>query len=414
VIEENGAMSALADEVLPLIRTRADLWRSRASNHGMQVFHAADILEAAMGVEDSKIVYDVTTRAIASACTVIARADDSDGVLGGACRALIDLHPKAAALAKPDVRKLVAWMIKFQFDGIVDYFNIDPVAYADALGAAGMRLYRDELDKVAARLGPEPGLDDRWGPSSFDWLTVDYNRERLAVLDKDVDAIVATHLKDGRVAAWYTDTAKALAEIGEFDLAIDYAQQGAMKDKGFQAAEAACYWRTLIAKHHPEQLTDVARLVFDRWATAPNAAALHDALGADWPEDRDQVMDALSVDARQAVIFARDTLKDVPLAWSLANELVLTDTQIWSELLKKYEKIDPLATLSVHRELVEDALVAADAAWYRRAARRLATMRRLAAGTDQAAEVDTYIAELREQHRRRPRLQAEFDRVGLP
>jgi hypothetical protein len=41
-------------------------------------------------------------------------------------------------------------------------------------------------------------------------------------------------------------------------------------------------------------------------------------------------------------------------------------------------------------------------------------MRKLAAGTDKATEVDDFIAALREKHRRRPRLQQEFDRAGLP
>jgi hypothetical protein len=53
--------------------------------------------------------------------------------------------------------------------------------------------------------------------------------------------------------------------------------------------------------------------------------------------------------------------------------------------------------------------VKADAHHYRLAARRLAKMRTLAAGTDH-----TLIAGLRDTHHRRPRLQQEFDRAGLP
>lgn len=41
-------MSDLADAVLPLIRTRADLWRwSVANAHGRQMHEAVDVLEAA-------------------------------------------------------------------------------------------------------------------------------------------------------------------------------------------------------------------------------------------------------------------------------------------------------------------------------------------------------------------------------
>jgi len=58
--------------------------------------------------------------------------------------------------------------------------------------------------------------------------------------------------------------------------------------------------------------------------------------------------------------------------------------------------------------------VRADAQRYRPAPRRLATMRKIAAGTSRAADVDAWVEELRENHRRRPRLQQDFDRAGLP
>jgi uncharacterized Zn finger protein len=82
--------------------------------------------------------------------------------------------------------------------------------------------------------------------------------------------------------------------------------------------------------------------------------------------------------------------------------------------VKAYEKVDPIATLPIHRRLVENELVEAGAQHYRLAARRLAKMRKLAAGTDSSADVCDFIADLRDIHRRRPRLQQEFDRAGLP
>lgn len=80
-------------------------------------------------------------------------------------------------------------------------------------------------------------------------------------------------------------------------------------------------------------------------------------------------------------------------------------------MIKAYEKVNPTAVLPIDRRLVEHQLVNASAQHYRLVARRLA--KKLAAGSDHSVEVDTYIAELRETHRRRPRLQQEFDRAGL-
>ena len=54
---------------------------------------------------------------------------------------------------------LVTWMITFQFDGDVDYFELDPVAYAPALGELGMARYRRELAAVEAELQPGESLE---------------------------------------------------------------------------------------------------------------------------------------------------------------------------------------------------------------------------------------------------------------
>ena len=114
------------------------------------------------------------------------------------------------------------------------------------------------------------------------------------------------------------------------------------------------------------------------------------------------------------MLFALHTLKDPRLAWEQAATLHLGDDHTWAEVAKAYEPIDPLAVPPIHRRLVEHELVNTGAQHYRLAARRLAKMRKLAAGTDQAQAVDTFIAELRDTHRRRPRLRQEFDRARLP
>jgi hypothetical protein len=141
---------------------------------------------------------------------------------------------------------------------------------------------------------------------------------------------------------------------------------------------------------------------------------LHAAADVVWDDDRDDVLTALAARPDQAVLFALDTLKDPHLAWEQAHSLSLDDDRTWSELATAYERLDPLAVLAIHQRLVEHELVNAGAQHYRLAARRLAKMSKLAAGTDHYAEIDTLIAGLRETHRRRPRLQQEFDRSGLP
>ena len=77
-------VSDLADAVLPLIRTRAELWRWSAANaHGRQMHGAVDLLEAERDAAPAERLA-VCQRAIASAVTVILKADDSSGVIGDA------------------------------------------------------------------------------------------------------------------------------------------------------------------------------------------------------------------------------------------------------------------------------------------------------------------------------------------
>lgn len=409
-------VSYLADAVSPLIRTRADLHRWSAANaHGRQMHEAIDVLEAAIPEADPGDVYAVTHKALASAVKVIARADDSSGIIGDACRRLLDLHPRVAVAAVVPSGRLVEWMIRFQFDGDVDYFDLDPVAYAPALGERGMASYRSRLEGVRARLGPEPSGSDRFTvPDRHQRWVLDFNDRRLAVLDRDVEAIIRTHARDRQVAAWFHDTAQALAEIGECDRAIDWACAAMDVGPRHQSLAAADYWCTLLAEHRPAELLDARLVVFRRWPSADTAAHLYRAAGSRWPSCLQQVLDSLTDSPPDAVIFAVSTLHDTELGWSLAHTLELQDDRTWIELANAYEKIDPLAVLAIHRRLVTTELVHTGVKHYRLAARRLARMRDLAAGTSHAGEVDAFIAELRDTHRRRSRLQYEFDRAGLP
>jgi hypothetical protein len=306
-------------------------------------------------------------------------------------------------------------MMRFQFEGEVDYFELDPVAYAPALGGPGMMAYRARLEEVRSRLAPQPPESEPWSvPDRHERFVLEWNDKRLAVLDHDIEAIIRTHAKDRKVAAWFEDTAEAFEEISEIDLAIDWARQGMDFDSGHQSLKAGDYWCGLLRQHRPGEFIDARLLVFRRWPSSSSAARLYEAAGAAWTTHRGEVLTTLESNPADAVLFIVLTLKDAPLAWELAQSLPLDDDRAWNELIKAYQKIDPIAVLPIHARFVEGDLVKADARRYRGAARRLATMRTLAAGSDKAGEVDDLIARLRATHNHRPRLQQEFNRAGLP
>jgi hypothetical protein len=277
---------------------------------------------------------------------------------------------------------------------------------------SGMATYRARLSDIEAGLGPRPSAEDLWtSRHSHEWFMIEWNARRLAVLDRDTDAIIRTHARDRKVAAWFEDTAEAFEEIGEIDLAIVWAKQATDFDRGHQSLKAAGYWCKLLAEHRPAELLPARLEVFRRWPSSSTAAHLYQDAGPSWPNYRDEVVATLAASPRDAVLFALLTLKEVQFAWKLAYWLGLDSDDVWERLATAYEKVDPLA---VHARLVDNELTEAGAQHYRIAARRFAKMRKLATGSAEAAGVDELVAELRETHRRRPRLQQEFDRAGLP
>jgi tetratricopeptide (TPR) repeat protein len=163
------------------------------------------------------------------------------------------------------------------------------------------------------------------------------------------------------VASWLQDTAEALAEIGEFDLAIDWARQALDVGPDHQSLKAGEYWCKLLAEHRPGELLAARLEVFRRWPSSSTAARLYRDADRAWPQCRDKVMERLAASPRDAVMFALVSLKDVQYAWELAHCLALDDDRTWSDLVKAYEKVDPIAVLPILNRLVLTELVEAGA-----------------------------------------------------
>ena len=74
-----------------------------------------------------------TRRTARATCDPIQHADDSAGLIGDLARELLALHARACDSGVADPVKPAAWMIRFRFDD-QDFFEVDPVRYASALG----------------------------------------------------------------------------------------------------------------------------------------------------------------------------------------------------------------------------------------------------------------------------------------
>lgn len=411
--------------VLPLIRSRkTDLWRYSAANEqgvrmqeGVMLLRTAatepeSLAELGIAVPSPDELHRTVHKALASAIRIIARADDSAGIIGDACNSLIKLHPATAADAHIQPLKLADWVFDFHFNDQVDYFELDPVAYAPALGDKGVQRLRERAAGLREGIKPQNPGEQPPGYSHTEFIAK-WFEQRFAVLDRDPDEIIRTHLKDGTVAAWYEDVAEAFEEIARFDLAIEWAEKATLFAGGFQSQRASGLWLRLLEQHRREDLLAATRTVFKRWPSVELAERLL-ALAGDGVLG--EVQSAMADRPWELVRFQLSTMKDPRLAWETAKRLELSDHGLWEDLAEAYLEIDAPAAIRVQVELVASSLVEADTRKYRPAARKLLKIRKTASATGDTEAlriVDSSIAALRERYKRRPSLLRELDKAGL-
>ncbi len=421
----------LAEDVLPFFRTRnSELWHWRAANaYGNDAYEGLAILEEAVEEGRAAEVYPVVVKAIASTVRAILRADDSSGIIGDVIHRLLALHALLAGEVKPPARPLVDWLMRFHFDGTQDYFEVDPAHYVEALGKPGMDLLRAALDAVAAE-----GLEFGKYEEPFEWISlaprgVTYTLKfrpgdrssllrrfatRFAVLDKDSPRVVELIAGTRTGAHVARPVAEALIEMGDIDGAIRWARTGAEEtEHGIHERRCATLWCALLAEHRPAEEVEARRWVVSRFPTSVSAAELKRASGPDFDAYLAETEASLLPRPDEYVTFLGWVQGDIPLAWAEAERLSVTSPHLWERLCSDYGPANPQAVIPVLRELVEIDLEKADARQYQIAATRLVQMRRLALAADATEEFDAYVAQLRDEHRRRPRLQQEFTRRGL-
>ncbi|WP_022889491.1 hypothetical protein [Agromyces italicus] len=392
-------------------------WR-KVSDYAFEAENAVELLQDMADDYGAAGVIPVVQKAIASTFRVLMRADDSGGLIQVVIDKLLALHAKLCAEAPPAPAKLVAWIQKQQFGELGEYFELDVVDYADALGEKGVARFESELFvRRAALTLPFDGRPDAEFSHDDEWLArhaVLANMQRLAVLHRDEEAIVRTHGGDLPKAHRRADAAKALAEAGFTARAAAVAHEGMTLPGGpHQQQECGELWRTLAVEADPAQAADVATEVFERWPTAANASALERADEASWPSRREAAIERMRARPWELIAYLMDA-SDVRRAWSEALRSLdeatgRLDPDRWDELVDRYLPIDPAAALPVMAQLIDDRLVEANTRVYPGAVRRMKKLREAAVRAGMPEFGDELLAHLRAKYARRPSLIKRMD-----
>ena len=396
-----GDLAQLRAEVDRGLRTRRFLGYRESAGWARAARPIVAELEKAVDESPSRALVELLQRAVGHVVKVIMHADDSDGLIGDLARELLVLHARACDAGVTDPVELAAWMVRFQLDD-QDFFEVDPVRYASALGEAGLAAYRDA---VGAR---------RDGDS----FAVRYARERLVILDRDVDAVVRLLGGDLTTPYQFIGVAEAMRELGLDDEALAWAKRGIAGTSGWQIAQLydlACAVHD--AREEPLEVLALRRARHERMPSSSTYRALRTAAEAldAWPLEQDAARATLQQADPRGFVDALLGDGEFELAWSAAAAAPrdALGSDLWLRLAESGERERPADALAVYQWIADEVLERADRRAYRSAARIL---QRARAAAQTAGELDAFgehLARLRERHRRRPTLIAILDKANL-
>jgi uncharacterized Zn finger protein len=332
-------------------------------------------------------------RAIGHVVKVILEADDSDGLIGDLARELLDLHARACDAGSADPIKLARWMVRFRFDD-QDFFEVDPVRYAGALGELGLAAYRREVTKRV-----EAGGGDSFAAT--------YAQERLAVLDGDAEALVGLLGGDLSRPHQFIRVTEAMAELGRDDDVLSWATRGIAESAGWQVAQLY----DLAAGAHTRRGEDqeVLRLRRDQHQRMPSSSTyglLRSAAeaGGVWPAERPAAREVLAEHDPGGLVDVLLADGEPEAAWQVPGARPGWDPgpQRWVRLAEAREASAPGDALDVYLRLADLQLETTGKAAYVRAVAILKKAAQAAQAADRQGELAAHLTALRETHRRRP------------
>lgn len=398
-----GGTAALARAVDDVLRSGRRLDYRAVLDFATQARPVVDALQRAAAGPAARDVVPIVERAIGHVVKVLAAGDDSAGAAGDVAQALLTAHAVAATTGQRDPIELVRWLVRFTFE-TQDFFVPDVRDYASALGERGVAAYRAE---VARRAAADP---EAFAPQ--------HAQQRLALLDRDAEAVVRLFGGDLQGVHRYVAVATALREIGRDDEALLWARKGMALPATWQSRGLFDVAAAVLAERSDLDATVALRQ--EGLSALPDTmslAALRDAATASgqWGSLREPSLRVLADRAPEQHLLALLTDDDVDTAWLALHQqpAAAVSEQTAQRVAARRGQTHPQDAIPYLRRAVEQTLTAADRRAYRAAVRVLLDLRTLHARAGTPADFVAYVDALAHEHRRRPSLLDELRKQRL-
>lgn len=339
--------------------------------------------------------------------------DGSGGGLLVVVEQIEETHLRASRSAEPEPGELAATLVGRALASDYEIFHGAAERYADVLGEQGLVAYRDLVE-------------ERWQALPARTSRYDHARSTLAALREQVaeaiggaDALLAVLEDSAEGADGILSIAKVLHDEGRDEEALGRLARGMDEHRSDPRL------RSLAARiHHAAGRTERAgELLWQNMCQQPCLGTYRElSLGAGehFPRWRGDALALLTTGTEAGS--RRDGSEAVAaLLWEGAVDEACTAAhergcaaELWLRLARARAEDHPGDALPVLVREAESVLEAGQRPAYQQGAALLCEARVLAERTGGLADFEDHVRQVRERNRRRPALQDEFTRAGLP
>ncbi|MDT5234559.1 MAG: hypothetical protein QOF47_546 [Mycobacterium sp.] len=374
-----------------------------------------DELENHLDSGAAEVVRPALLRALTRLRKIIEQVDDSSGSIGDECQRAADLYARACRLGEPDPVKLATWLVKFRADSP----GWPHVVLADFVGSfddQALGTYR----RAVAALDRKLADCDQWGRYEVDAMLLE-----LADHDGDVDR--AVHLLAEREHPQYGAIVDRLRAAGRNEDAVAWIDRAVADGRVTSHGGGNEFWLSPddVAETYRGlgRIDDAVAALRADFVRQPSVGAyrvlLDFAAGVDrvdtertWAFDHARQLAASDRYAAGAVLVQLHMSDgDIDAAWLAADRY--GPGWAWRELADRGAEARPVEAADLYRPQLESDLRNPNSKLYPGIAATLATMAKLYERGGRSADFASFIAQIRQDYRRRPSLMKALDAKRL-